>query len=325
MVFFPDQALRFPDPEGGSRSLARGLSVGNQARRTELARLQQGVENERATASDQLKRDQFGLLQDRVDISRGTLDLAREKSEREQLLENTNILGSILTGVAASSDEAFPQALRAGIETANRLGVDTAKYDGLTQPEARAQIQTDLISLQGLQKDVLSPRAFQQQRDLREAGKPETKINFGSEVQNKAATFASRMEAADKIITEFEAVGSESRSAVGNALPNILKPEELQVLDTAARDLTGAILRKESGAAIPTNEIVEAFKVYIPQPGDGQRTLDIKRANRARAIENMRREAGPVDSIRDIPGIVDPTEASEPTFRIEGGKLVPVP
>lgn len=155
--------------------------------------------------------------------------------------------------------------------------------------------------------DVLSREAFDQKKALKAAGKPETTINL-TEAQGKAKTFASRMLAANDTITKLENVGAATLSgAATKLLPNFLLPADLQALDTTSRDFASAILRKESGAAITTDEVNETRKIYIPKAGDSQSTLLIKRANRLRAIENMQREGGPAaKSVGDIPGVVDP-------------------
>lgn len=155
--------------------------------------------------------------------------------------------------------------------------------------------------------DVLSREAFDQKLALRRAGKAETTINLGTEAQNKAATFASRMLAANDTITKLENVGAATLSGAAKLLPNFLVPADLQALDTTSRDFAASILRKESGAAITTDEVKETQKIYIPRAGDTQSTLLIKRANRLRAIENMQREGGPAaKSVSDFPGVVDP-------------------
>lgn len=157
MVFFPDQALRFPDPEGGSRSLARGFAAGQSFSRTELARLGQAAESERAADKAALDRDQLSAFRERTGVQEGKLALDRQTADRKTQSEGVATLSKILTGVANAPDDIFPQVLRSGIETAKRLGVDTSKYEGLTPDQARQQARVDLQALQGFQDQKATP------------------------------------------------------------------------------------------------------------------------------------------------------------------------
>lgn len=193
MVFFPDQALRFSDPEGGSRSLARGFAAGNQARQTELQRLQAAAEG---------------------DLKREALNLKKRSAARTEGQENVQVLGRILSGVANAPDDLLPQVLEVGKKTASALGIDTTKYDNLTNPaEIRNQANIDLQILQNLQKDVLSSEAFEQQKVLRKAGSPQTTVLNDLRAQNEfakifgrknAETFFERREGAIKAQTSLK-------------------------------------------------------------------------------------------------------------------------
>jgi hypothetical protein len=61
----------------------------------------------------------------------------------------------------------------------------------------------------------------------------------------------------------------------------------------AVRNFINAQLRKESGAAIGRDEFDNAFRQYIPRPGDDAATLRQKENNRRVAIYSMFIEAGP--------------------------------
>ena len=72
----------------------------------------------------------------------------------------------------------------------------------------------------------------------------------------------------------------------------LLTPENRQFFQ-AERNFITAVLRKESGANIPENEYNDARRVYIPQVGDDERTLEMKRQARQDAIAGIARGAGP--------------------------------
>jgi hypothetical protein len=57
-------------------------------------------------------------------------------------------------------------------------------------------------------------------------------------------------------------------------------------------DWISANLRKESGAVIGVEEMVEERKKYFPQPGDEERTIKQKAASRRAAEAAMKVSAG---------------------------------
>ena len=126
-----------------------------------------------------------------------------------------------------------------------------------------------------------------------------------------AALFADRAARAEPIFNQLpppslSATAKGNLGAVGNVL---LTPENRQFFQ-AERNFITAVLRKESGANIPENEYNDARRVYIPQAGDDDRTLEMKRQARQDAIAGIARGAGPTykvpsmsknDEIVDLP------------------------
>jgi hypothetical protein len=74
-------------------------------------------------------------------------------------------------------------------------------------------------------------------------------------------------------------------AAVGNS-------EQRQMADQAQREFIAAILRYDSGAAIPDSEFVTNAKIYFPQPGDTDAVIAQKAQARRVAIEGLRDSAG---------------------------------
>ena len=60
----------------------------------------------------------------------------------------------------------------------------------------------------------------------------------------------------------------------------------------AKTNFVTAVLRKESGAAISSEEFTNEDKKYFPQPGDKQELIDQKRQARILAIDTLRMSAG---------------------------------
>lgn len=66
--------------------------------------------------------------------------------------------------------------------------------------------------------------------------------------------------------------------------------QEFQIAQQAGEEFLQAILRKDTGAAITTQEQDMYGKTFLPQPGDGPAVLEAKRASRQRAVAAI--EAG---------------------------------
>lgn len=79
-------------------------------------------------------------------------------------------------------------------------------------------------------------------------------------------------------------------------------PPDAQQYFQQAQDWVRAKLRKESGAAIGAQEMLNEVSTYFPLPGDGQKTLDAKARSRQVAIEAMKIAAGaPGDNAKAPP------------------------
>lgn len=113
--------------------------------------------------------------------------------------------------------------------------------------------------------------------------------------QYLAATYAKRMEQAEKALGEVEKAGFDPTSkktiALG-LLPEVLKPGELKRLDQAKSNFINAQLRRESGAAIAKSEREEADRQYFPVAGDTPEVLQQKAENRRLAMSAMKASAG---------------------------------
>jgi len=143
-------------------------------------------------------------------------------------------------------------------------------------------------------------------------------VNFGSPEPRPAKvptagnydsfTFAKRMNDAMMAMSEIDPTGSVASdwaSKTTSELPggNYLVSSEFQQAEQVRRDLTNAILRKESGAAIGEDEFANANLQYFPQPGDKKEVINNKRLNLLNQYEGMRLAAGPLAI--DLPTVAD--------------------
>lgn len=124
-----------------------------------------------------------------------------------------------------------------------------------------------------------------------------------NDTQAKALLFGSRMQQADKILTEMAAQGTVRPSvlkgvveatplvggALGAAANNASSPQQ-QKVEQAQRDFVNAVLRRESGAAISPSEFESAKKQYFPAVGDSPEVIQQKAANRQLATRGLMAE-----------------------------------
>lgn len=122
-----------------------------------------------------------------------------------------------------------------------------------------------------------------------------------SREQSDAATFADRMEMANRTIGQLEGTGQSVKgkaldtTVFGVGIPgaNFAQSPEYRQFKQARENFAYAQLRRETGAAIQPFEYETIDKQYIPQPGDDPATLAQKAKNRQVSLEGMSRAAGP--------------------------------
>jgi hypothetical protein len=141
-----------------------------------------------------------------------------------------------------------------------------------------------------------------------------------TETQSNATAFGMRAKEANRIANELEKAGTTNtgiiRSAISgtvgmapfvggkmsqgvesamNVLPGALggPSEEQQQTAQARRNFISAVLRKESGAAIPPDEYANEEKKYFPEVGDLPKNIEQKRQARELAIKALEIQAGP--------------------------------
>jgi len=131
----------------------------------------------------------------------------------------------------------------------------------------------------------------------------EQKREEGTESQKLAAGFADRMVFSNAVIDQLEKTGGLPTEFTGLAggvplfggyLQRKAMTPEQQRYKQAADNWIRANLRKESGAAIPPEEMALEYETYFPLPGDDPDTVAQKAENRKITTEAMIKNAGPV-------------------------------
>jgi hypothetical protein len=110
-----------------------------------------------------------------------------------------------------------------------------------------------------------------------------------TEGQSKDVVYATRAKGAlavlDPVAEQLTNLGSRAAELdpTGVIRGNVQSPE-YQVAKQASDEFLQAILRKDTGAAITSQEQALYGVTYLPQPGDGPEVLEAKRAARQRAV-----------------------------------------
>lgn len=166
------------------------------------------------------------------------------------------------------------------------------------------------------------------------AGEREEKRLQGTEGQNLSAGFASRMEAANAITDQLEGLQEEQKvqvlptktTSVAAGVPFVggflqrktMSPEQQQYKQ-AADNWIRANLRKESGAAIPPEEMQLEYETYFPVVGDEPAVIEQKKEARRITTQAMIKNAGPVYKSVDVSTL--PTIRQIRTkYNLEGAK-----
>ncbi len=173
----------------------------------------------------------------------------------------------------------------------------SAQIENTRNMISRGDRQTDLEYRR--QERIDNRTAKQQELDLRRQERAD-QVEKQTGEQANAATFATRMAEAEKVISDPQVYGAglgveggareavKNIPGVGNALAGYGKQgPKFQQYDQAKRDFANAVLRKESGAAISQSEFVNAERQYFPVPGDSPEVIAQKAKNRATAIDTI--------------------------------------
>jgi hypothetical protein len=210
---------------------------------------------------------------------------------------------------AVYNDKSLPGALRLIASTGNVdkfidafMKLDPATQQVLAQNEAVKAAMTTTATEKAKKAIDLAPETVAAEATkVGEIEKAKTLAQGGNEGQRKAAAFAARAEGAEKNLAGINAQGftsprlmtwmtSESPYAAFVASG----PE--QKYFQAAREFISAVLRQDSGAAVPEVEFKRYFSTYFPVPGDGPDVMQAKQQARQRVIAELKALGGPANA-----------------------------
>lgn len=136
-----------------------------------------------------------------------------------------------------------------------------------------------------------------------------------TEGQSKDAVYSTRAEGSLPIIDEFGEALTSLPESVGGAIPgvgNFVKSEQYQKAEQAGNEFLQAILRKDTGAAITSQEMAEYGSVYLPRPGDSPGVLAQKKVSRRRALEAIKAGMPPQAILAQEKALSNSQPATEP-------------
>lgn len=197
--------------------------------------------------------------------------LADMKRKRDQATQRNEMMNQLMSGGSSGS------------------GGDLAPYLLSTSedPIQQALGQKMLADLEQERKISDEERKIEQQIDKEKRAPNQT--------QSASYAFGERMVNAEGNLSDGkDALLASGIEAVARRGPagNYMVSEDYQLAYQAAQDWVTANLRKESGAAIPPEEMANEIRKYFPIPGDSDKVIEQKRKSRATAMKGMRKSAG---------------------------------
>lgn len=113
---------------------------------------------------------------------------------------------------------------------------------------------------------------------------PNAELSEAKQSQLKTAGFAYRLQNSLNQMDQLSSEGASPRTVGtsfgvvgGGTVSSMLLSSKNQQWQSAARDAIAAVLRQESGAAIPDSEVKTYMQIYFPQAGDTDETAKAKR------------------------------------------------
>jgi hypothetical protein len=221
----------------------------------------------------------------------------------ESLLKTAGEFGKeFAASITPSKDilEGYKQMIRAGGQPTSIPDEIRNKVMSSLTPEDWASWGEQTRKGNQTQDNYKPPTSYQ---EWQLAGQPGTYADWLKNSSNKpptaaqetVSTYASRMEQANPTLKSLSSKITGMNPVVFEAqmrLPSYVQSSEFQQYMQAARNFINAVLRRESGAVISPTEFDEAYKQYLPRPGDGSAVLKQKEQNRNIAYETFKKAAG---------------------------------
>lgn len=172
---------------------------------------------------------------------------------------------------------------------------------GAPDPSAGIDLQRDRVALER-ERDQLArdrERAAREQQEFTDQQR-QLDASGGFDVaveQGRAGSFFLRAQRANE---SYGSAGLDPDSLVGrfanDVVPNLtaqFSSDKRNAVRGIERDFIAAVLRYESGAAIPPEEFESARQIYFPSPNAGKLEVEAKRRARETAIQGLQIGAGP--------------------------------
>lgn len=232
-----------------------------------------------------------------IDAGISTKGIKSTKDLEEKLrANNAALLAEARAKANRGSGGTAGQRAGAVVSEAQNALLASRGTDGKVDPQVyanyRAKYASETGDVTGFDQQFSGLLSSQEQGNfgIQVATKPPTAT------QSKIAGYYGRALDASSALSSVESNISKMGllgQAQLNYAPNFLKSSDQKVQSQAERQFIEAYLRKDSGAAIPTDEYKNARETYFPQPGDDARQLARKRQARESVLNALKNESGP--------------------------------
>lgn len=278
--FRGDAQLGIAGLEGQGRGIPLSLVRGQQAKLGEQAQLQEQTLMDRLAAMSSQRQAELAAAQNEYTIA------ANEQARQDQLTAPTSVGGSLIKFNPATGqyETVYSQAPQAQEPTAGIQEYEYAKQGGYQGSFLDYQAALQAQGASGGDSFSLSPGQVRYDANGNPiASVPATPSEL-SATDNRNLAFYNRALAAEADVQT--ALPNVNNLAQG-VLPNFAQGSDYQQYVQAAGAWIKAVLRQESGAAIPPEEMNSYMKTYFPQVGDSAATIQQKAASRQQAINGL--------------------------------------
>lgn len=248
----------------------------NQLRQQTLASLGQGGQ---ADATALLKSGDLSLAQLGINLRNRQEDQTRQASQDARQAERDKV-----------GDQHWGASFELQKRAANRADEDKFAIKEITDPNTGV---TSLVRVKTTGGEGPINTGVP-------ASAPNNPFSYGkmNEAQSKDSGYANRMFRAEGVLRDPEVIAA-GQSLTQRGLDSVpvagqfATSPQFQKYDQAGRDFINAVLRRESGAAISSSEFDNAYKQYLPRPGDSKERLLEKQRNRQDTLASIAGGGGP--------------------------------
>lgn len=191
-----------------------------------------------------------------------------------------------------------PQAYQE-LKVAQSMALGAKGVGDIQSQRLEQQSKIESIKESKLRQGKLDAEAIKLRRELKDNG---VNVKDLKEFELTNAGYASRMNNASGIVNDLEGSGKDILSQtsnilsgvplIGGALANVTMSKDQQKYNNAANEWIRAKLRKESGAVIGKDEMLQEYRTYFPVIGDTPDVIAQKNELRQQAELAMQKAAG---------------------------------